>query len=55
MKSLEIKPVGAVIGGRTEPTEDNWSGTAIIRLKSDFPIEVVQGLEGFSHLRAAGA
>src|SRR5205807_1052770 len=50
MKSLEIKPIGTVVGGRTEPTDDHWSGTAIIRLNPDFPAEVVQGLEEFSHL-----
>ncbi|WP_044370717.1 SAM-dependent methyltransferase [Streptomyces noursei] len=50
MKSLEIKPIGTVVGGRTEVTDDQWSGTAIIRLNPDFPVEVVQGLEEFSHL-----
>lgn len=49
-KSLEIKPIGIVVGGRTAPTDDHWSGTAIIRLNADFPAEVVQGLEEFSHL-----
>lgn len=49
-KSLEIKPIATVIGGRTEPTDDHWTGTAIIRLNPDFPAEVVQGLEEFSHL-----
>ncbi|MGD3108907.1 SAM-dependent methyltransferase [Streptomyces sp. YGL11-2] len=50
MKSLEIKPIGTVVSGRTEPTDDQWSGTAIIRLNLEFPLEVVQGLEEFSHL-----
>ncbi|MFE7317900.1 SAM-dependent methyltransferase [Streptomyces sp. NPDC057555] len=50
MKSLEIEPIGTVVGGRTEPTDDQWNGTAIIRLNPDFPPEVVQGLEEFSHL-----
>ena len=48
--TLEIRPVGTVIGGRTEPTDDHWEGAAIIRLNPDFPVEVVQGLEEFSHL-----
>ncbi|MBG0818432.1 SAM-dependent methyltransferase [Planomonospora sp. ID82291] len=48
--SLTILPIGTVVGGRTEPTDDHWSGTAIIRLNADFPLEVVQGLEEFSHL-----
>ncbi|MFE7660686.1 SAM-dependent methyltransferase [Streptomyces celluloflavus] len=50
MKSLEMKPIGIVVGGRTEPLDDQWSGTAIIRLNPDFPLDVVQGLEEFSHL-----
>ncbi|MFD7104761.1 SAM-dependent methyltransferase [Streptomyces celluloflavus] len=50
MKSLEMKPIGTVVGGRTEPIDDQWSGTAIIRLNPDFPLDVVQGLEEFSHL-----
>ncbi|MEH0650465.1 SAM-dependent methyltransferase [Streptomyces scabiei] len=49
-QSLEIKPIGIVVGGRTEVTDDHWSGSAIIRLNSDFPLEVVRGLEEFSHL-----
>ncbi|MFE6592541.1 SAM-dependent methyltransferase [Streptomyces sp. NPDC057781] len=49
-ESLEIKPIGIVVGGRTEATDDHWSGSAIIRLNSDFPLEVVRGLEEFSHL-----
>ncbi|MFI6285569.1 SAM-dependent methyltransferase [Streptomyces sp. NPDC051018] len=48
--SLEIKPIGIVVGGRAEPTDDHWGGHAIIRLNSDYPVEVVQGLEEFSHL-----
>ncbi|TMR33359.1 SAM-dependent methyltransferase [Actinomadura geliboluensis] len=47
---LEIRPIGHVVGGRTEPTDDHWGGAAVIRLNSDFPAEVVQGLEEFSHL-----
>jgi tRNA (Thr-GGU) A37 N-methylase len=49
-RSLEIRPIGVVVGGRTEPTDDHWSGNAIIRLDQEFPLEVVQGLEEFSHL-----
>ncbi|CAM5642593.1 tRNA (N6-threonylcarbamoyladenosine(37)-N6)-methyltransferase TrmO [Streptomyces avidinii] len=47
---LEITPIGTVIGGRVEPTDDHWGGPAIIRLDPDFPVEVVQGLAEFSHL-----
>ena len=48
--SLQIRPIGMVVGGRIEPTDDHWTGTAIIRLNPDYPREVVQGLEEFSHL-----
>ncbi len=41
-KSLEIKPIATVVGGRTEPTDDRWTGTAIIRLNPEFPVEVVR-------------
>jgi tRNA (adenine37-N6)-methyltransferase len=47
---LEIKAIGVVVGGRTEPTDDHWTGNAIIRLDPKFPVEVVQGLADFSHL-----
>ncbi len=36
-KAPEIKPIGTVVGGRTEPADDQWSGTAIIHLNADFP------------------
>ncbi|MFJ3960838.1 TrmO family methyltransferase [Streptomyces sp. NPDC090036] len=49
-QSLEITPIGTVVGGRGEPTDDHWGGQAIIRLNPNFPVEVVQGLEEFSHL-----
>jgi tRNA (Thr-GGU) A37 N-methylase len=49
-QALEIKPIGIVVGGRTEPTDDHWTEHAIIRLDPAFPVEVVQGLEEFSHL-----
>lgn len=47
---LEIQPIGHVVCGRTEVSDDYWDGTAIIRLNKDFPTEVVQGLDEFSHL-----
>jgi tRNA (Thr-GGU) A37 N-methylase len=49
-RGLEIYPIGVVVGGRTEPTDDHWTGSTIIRLNSDFPPEVIQGLDEFSHL-----
>lgn len=47
---LELRPIGVVVGGRVEPTDDHWTETAIIRLDPSYPAEVVQGLEEFSHL-----
>ncbi|QDY77984.1 SAM-dependent methyltransferase [Streptomyces qinzhouensis] len=49
-QTLEIRPIGFVVGGRSEVSDDRWSGTAIIRLDPEFPAEVIQGLEEFSHL-----
>ncbi|GGX84387.1 SAM-dependent methyltransferase [Streptomyces fructofermentans] len=48
---MQIEPIGAVVGGRTEVADDYWGGVhCIIRLDAGFPLEVVQGLEEFSHL-----
>ncbi|AZK95392.1 SAM-dependent methyltransferase [Streptomyces tsukubensis] len=49
-QTLEIRPIGYVVGGRSEVSDDQWSGTAVIRLNPEFPAEVVQGLAEFSHL-----
>ena len=45
-------PVGAVVGGRTEPIDDQWAGVeAIIRLDAArFTADAVAGLDAFSHL-----
>ncbi|MBP2400736.1 SAM-dependent methyltransferase [Streptomyces syringium] len=50
--SFEVRPIGTVVGGRTEPTDDHWGGVrSVIRLDAGrFPAETVQGLEEFSHL-----
>ncbi|WP_427168792.1 SAM-dependent methyltransferase (plasmid) [Streptomyces sp. C1-1] len=49
--TLQIEPIGTVVGGRTEVADDNWGGVqSIIRLNSTFPLDVVRGLEQFSHL-----
>ncbi len=47
---LEIQPIGLVVGGRAEISDDHWTGMAIIRLNENYPAEVVQGLDQFSHL-----
>lgn len=38
-QALEIKSI--VVGGCTEPTDDHWTETAIVRLESAFLVEVV--------------
>ncbi|MFF7954008.1 SAM-dependent methyltransferase [Streptomyces griseorubiginosus] len=49
--TLQIEPIGTVVGGRTEVADDNWGGVqSIIRLNPTFPLDVVMGLELFSHL-----
>ncbi|MBD2831798.1 TrmO family methyltransferase domain-containing protein [Streptomyces sp. NBC_01022] len=50
--ALEINPIGEVVAGRTEVTDDYWGGVeSVIQLdKTEFPIDSVQGLEEFSHL-----
>ncbi|MFI5690002.1 SAM-dependent methyltransferase [Streptomyces sp. NPDC051636] len=49
--TLRIEPIGTVVGGRTEVSDDNWGGVeCIIRLDPKFPLEVVKGLDEFSHL-----
>lgn len=50
LQSIVINPIGIVLGGRSEPTDDRWREEAIIRLNPEFPSEVVQGLDEFSHL-----
>ncbi|MFF5563574.1 SAM-dependent methyltransferase [Streptomyces sp. NPDC012623] len=51
VRALEIKPIGMVVGGRPEVADDYWGGVdSVIRLNPDYPTEVVQGLEEFSHL-----
>ncbi|MFE0520768.1 SAM-dependent methyltransferase [Streptomyces sp. NPDC058954] len=49
--TLQIEPIGTVVGGRTEVADDNWGGVeSIIRLNSTYPLDVVKGLSEFSHL-----
>ncbi|MER6131887.1 SAM-dependent methyltransferase [Streptomyces sp. NPDC001815] len=49
--TLQIEPIGSVVGGRKDVADDYWGGVeSIIRLDSTFPVDVVKGLEEFSHL-----
>jgi tRNA-Thr(GGU) m(6)t(6)A37 methyltransferase TsaA len=49
---ISLEPVGAVVGGRREPIDDNWGPVeAVIRLNGTrFGPEAVSGLDSFSHL-----
>jgi len=49
---ISLDPIGVVVGGRTEPIDDNWGSVeAIIRLDAErFGTEALSGLEAFSHL-----
>ncbi|MGY0235827.1 SAM-dependent methyltransferase [Longispora urticae] len=51
-ESFPVEVIGHVIGGRTEPTDDNWGGSrCVIRIDpSMFPTDATLGLEDFSHL-----
>lgn len=50
--TLEIKPIGQVVAGRTEVADDYWGGVeSVIQLDEDeFPLDSMQGLDAFSHL-----
>ncbi|MEU0568449.1 TrmO family methyltransferase [Nonomuraea sp. NPDC005983] len=50
--TVTLRPVGRVVGGRSEMVEDDWHDVrAVIRLDGEtFTASAVLGLEGFSHL-----
>jgi tRNA-Thr(GGU) m(6)t(6)A37 methyltransferase TsaA len=48
---VSLEPVGRVVGGRTEPIDDDWGDVeATIVLDERFSADAVAGLEDFSHL-----
>ncbi|WP_405063816.1 SAM-dependent methyltransferase [Kribbella sp. NBC_01505] len=49
---IEVQAIARVVGGRVEPTDDYWGGTAaIIRIDETlFGADATYGLEEFSHL-----
>jgi tRNA (Thr-GGU) A37 N-methylase len=49
---ITLESVGVVVGGRSEPTDDDWGAVeAVIRLDSGrFGPDAVAGLAAFSHL-----
>lgn len=52
MTPVTVQPVGRVVGGRAEPTDDHWGGVrAAIELDATaFGPEALAGIEDFSHL-----
>ena len=50
--TIELRPVGVVVGGRERVEDDDWGPVeAVIRLDGErFGPEAVAGLDGFSHL-----
>jgi tRNA-Thr(GGU) m(6)t(6)A37 methyltransferase TsaA len=49
---ITFEPIGVVIGGRTEPIDDDWGDVeAVIRLdQTRFGRDAVAGLDSFSHI-----
>jgi tRNA-Thr(GGU) m(6)t(6)A37 methyltransferase TsaA len=48
---IELEPIGTVVGGRTEPIDDDWGGVeATIELDERFPADALAGLDDFSHI-----
>lgn len=50
--TVTMRPVGRVVGGRTEPLDDDWGAVeATIRLADRVPADALTGLDAFSHLQ----
>jgi tRNA-Thr(GGU) m(6)t(6)A37 methyltransferase TsaA len=51
MEPLTVTPVATVVGGHMAPADDFQGGVeSIIRLREEYPLETLQGIEEFSHL-----
>ncbi|WP_019070781.1 TrmO family methyltransferase domain-containing protein [Streptomyces hokutonensis] len=51
-QSIEVPVVATVVGGHTGRLDDFKGGVeSIIRLRPDYPVETLQGIEEFSHLQ----
>lgn len=50
--TISLEPIATVVGGRAEPTDDEWDKErAIIELDADrFTAAAVAGLDNFSHI-----
>jgi tRNA-Thr(GGU) m(6)t(6)A37 methyltransferase TsaA len=48
---ISLEPIGVVVGGRSALTDDHWGSVeAVIHIAERFGVEVVAGLDAFSHL-----
>jgi tRNA-Thr(GGU) m(6)t(6)A37 methyltransferase TsaA len=49
---IALEPIGVVVGGRTEPIDDNWGAVeSVIRLDpTRFEADAVAGIDAFSHV-----
>ncbi|UYM04346.1 SAM-dependent methyltransferase [Solicola gregarius] len=52
MDIIRVTPIGTVVGGRTEPIDDNWGDVrSVVRIDSEqFGEDTLAGLGDFSHL-----
>ncbi|MEO8275235.1 MAG: SAM-dependent methyltransferase [Thermoanaerobaculia bacterium] len=51
MSAIAIEPIGRVEGGRERPEDDFWGASeSTIVLDERFPLEALDGIEGFSHV-----
>ena len=51
LPQIELVPVAVVVGGRSEPFDDDWAGVeAELVLDERFPEDATAGLDGFSHI-----
>jgi tRNA-Thr(GGU) m(6)t(6)A37 methyltransferase TsaA len=48
---VSLQPIGRVVGGRTEPVDDDWGGVeATIVLDDRFSEDALAGLDEYSHI-----
>jgi tRNA-Thr(GGU) m(6)t(6)A37 methyltransferase TsaA len=46
-----VRPIGKIVGGRTEPIDDDWGAvTATVVLDDRFPEDALAGLDDYSHI-----
>ena len=51
LDEVTLRPIGTVVGGRTEPIDDDWGIVeASIVLDDRFPEDALAGLSDFSHV-----